>query len=62
MGRKTEIRNVLENTLTVNQDGVIEGLGEASELIDQKIDEFMIEEKEFEENPELEEGFGEELL
>lgn len=62
MSRKTEIRSVLEGTLTVNQDNVIEGIGEASELIDQKIDEFIIEEKEFEKNPELKEIFGEELL
>lgn len=58
MGRKTEIEHILEDTLTVNQDGVIEGFGEVCEIIDQKIDEYMIEEKELEQITEA----GEELF
>lgn len=62
MARKTEIRNILENTLTVNQDGVIKGIGEASDIIDQKVDEYIVEEKEFEQISDPETGLGEELL
>jgi len=48
MSRKTEIRHILEDTLTVNSDGVIEGIAEASDRLDDFIDEKIIEEKEME--------------
>jgi len=48
MSRKTEIRHILEDTLTVNSDGVIEGISKVSEKLDEFIDEKMVEEKEIE--------------
>lgn len=56
MSRKTEIREILEDELYINDDGVIRGIDEASEALDEYVDEAIIREKEFEQMTEPQAG------